>query len=142
MGANSQLRFYFNDEYSDAGIHLFIFGYVWVPIPFMKWTFTDITPEDSIEKGLLWDRGIYCCGRRSSTSYTLRKVIGKGGAEISPVFQKMLATLSSPTNPGVAIKGPIFVSTVKTRMQLVQDYRVVHRDVVRAPTLEHMAPRV
>merc|ERR1712039_1069674 len=86
----STLRMYFNDDYTDCRLYLYMFGFIPFPSP-MRWTMTDISPG---RDGSLWDRGIYILGCRSRFSYQLRKIIdGKG--EHLPAFKEMCDTLWS-----------------------------------------------
>jgi len=106
----SPIRFYFNEDYTDARLYLYVFNCIWLPVP-MTWTMTDISQD---KDGSVWDRGIYICCIRSFFSYKLCKIISGSGEHLSP-FQDMLDTLWSTEQPGVYVNH----LTIKARKQLM-----------------------
>jgi len=124
----STIRVYFNEDYTDARLYLYVFNCIWLPTG-MIWTMKDISDE---KDGSTWDRGIYfwClpCLRWGFGSYTLRKIINGNGHHL-PAFKDMMNTLWSPEHSGTRIKGV----TAKALKQLFWGDRVITRDGKPAP---------
>merc|ERR1712187_136254 len=109
----SKLRVFFNEDYTDGRLYLYIFGCIWLPVP-MIWTMTDISHG---RDGSKWDRGIYflCCPFwRTPGSYTLLRVVDSNGHHTHHL-RDMMKTLWSPGHPGEKINN----LTIKAKSKLV-----------------------
>merc|ERR1712151_383437 len=101
---SSNIRIYFNEDYTDGRLYLYIFKYFWLPTG-MIWAMTDISRG---KDGSLWDRGIYFWLlpflKLEPASYTLRQIIDSSGHRLH-AFRDMMNSLWSPEHYGTPVKG-------------------------------------
>jgi len=120
---SSNIRVYFNEDYTDGRLYLYIFKYIWLPTG-MIWTMTDISHR---KDGSVWDRGIYFWLlpylKIAPASYTLRQIIDGKGHRLH-AFKDMINSLWSPEHSGTPVNGV----TIKALEQLVWGDRLVERD--------------